>query len=118
MERLSLTQAEVNEAANGRVYNTDPNTEQSMLQSAHSEVFHFAAVTGVMLYWFNCFYPLCEATPGMMGKSVWSDHVSGSGEQSAQTFFFLTLLTFSFNKKVVFFYIFVIVSRCCKNPQV
>lgn len=50
VERLSLTQAEVNEAANGKVYNTDPNSDQIRLWSAHPEVFNFTAVKGVMLY--------------------------------------------------------------------
>lgn len=40
----------------------------------------FTAIKAVKLYSFNCHSSPGAATPGMMGKSVWSEHVSGSGE--------------------------------------
>lgn len=36
---------------------------------------------------YSLCYLLCVVTPGIMGKSIWSDHVSGSGEYSELTVF-------------------------------
>lgn len=81
VERLSLTQAEANEAANGRRCGRRFQHQgavfpeiTSLFAGNHSRFFMFL------------FSPLGAATPGMMGKSIWSEHVSGSGKQIRENF--------------------------------
>lgn len=89
-ERLSLTQADANEAANGRHRGNrfkHFHTEGAVFPEIHFKVF-FSKLFSRFIWSFLLFVfsSLGAATPGMMGKSIWSEHVSGSGEQTQDNF--------------------------------
>lgn len=60
---------------------TEWDTEQNRLWFINC--LNCTVIKAVTLYSFSFFCLLYEVTPGIMGKSIWSEHVSGSGEQFA-----------------------------------